>query len=44
MAKKILITNLAVPVTDNQNSLTAVLRGPVLILDVHIREKQEMMV
>jgi catalase len=31
-----------VPVADNQNSLTAGLRDPVLLKDVHLIEKQEM--
>ncbi|MCK9590933.1 MAG: catalase [Methanoregula sp.] len=39
MAKKILTTNQGVPVTDNQNSLTAGQRGPVLLQDVHLIEK-----
>ncbi len=43
MAKKTLTTNKGVPVVDNQNSLTAGLRGPVLLQDVHLIEKQEMM-
>ena len=39
MAKKTLTTNQAVPVADNQNSLTTGQRGPVLIQDVHLIEK-----
>lgn len=39
MAKKILTTNQGVPVPDNQNSLTAGERGPVLLQDVHLIEK-----
>jgi catalase len=42
MAKKTLSTNRGVPVVDNQNSLIAGQRGPVLIKDVHIIERQEM--
>ena len=42
MAKKPLTTNQGVPVADNQNSLTAGQRGPVLLQDVHLIEKQEM--
>jgi len=38
MAKKTLTTNQGVPVVDNQNSLTAGQRGPVLL---HLIEKQE---
>jgi catalase len=41
MAKKTLTTNQGVSVADNQNSLTAGQRGPVLIKDVHIIEKQD---
>ncbi len=43
MAKKTLTTNQGVPVSDNQNSLIAGQRGPVLIQDIHRIEKQEMM-
>lgn len=39
MAKKTLTTNQGVPVVDNQNSLTAGQRGPVLLQDVHLIEK-----
>ena len=42
MAKKTLTTDQGVPVADNRNSLTAGQRGPVLIKEVHIIEKQEM--
>ena len=42
MAKKTLTTDQGVPVADNQNSLTAGQRGPVLLQDVHLIEKQEM--
>jgi catalase len=42
MAKKTLTTNLGVPVVDNQRSLTAGQRGPVLLQDVHLIEKQEL--
>ena len=41
MAKKTLTTNQGVPVVDKQNSLTAGQRGPVLINEVHIIEKQD---
>ncbi len=43
MAKKTLTTNQGVPVVGNQNSLTAGQRGPVLLQDVYLIEKQEMM-
>ena len=43
MAKKTLTTNQGVPVADNQSSLTAGPRGLVLLRDVHLIEKQEMM-
>ena len=43
MAKKTLTTDQGVPVGDNQNSLTAGQRGPVLLQGVHLIEKQEMM-
>lgn len=39
MAKKTLTTDQGVPVADNQNSLTAGQRGPVLLQDVHLIEK-----
>jgi len=39
MVKKALTTNQGVPVADNQNSLTAGQRGPVLLQDVHLVEK-----
>jgi catalase len=39
MAKKTLTTNQGVPVADNQSSLTAGQRGPVLLQDVHLIEK-----
>ncbi|MEN6611572.1 MAG: catalase [Methanoregulaceae archaeon] len=39
MVKKILTTNQGVPVADNQNSLTAGERGPVLLQDVPLIEK-----
>ncbi|MCX6682929.1 MAG: catalase [Methanoregula sp.] len=39
MAKKTLTTNQGVPVADNQSSLTAGQRGPVLLEDVHLIEK-----
>ena len=42
MTKKALSTNRGITVVDNRNSLTAGQRGPVLIKDVHIIEKQEM--
>jgi catalase len=44
MAKKTLTTNQEVPVPDNQNSLIAGQRGPNLLKEVHLIEKQEMMV
>ena len=34
-----LTTNFGQPVADNQNSLTAGLRGPVLMQDIHLVEK-----
>jgi len=37
--KRHLTTNQGVPVTDNQNSLTAGERGPTLLQDVHLVEK-----
>jgi catalase len=43
MAKKTLTTDQGVPVADNQSSLTAGQRGPVLLQDVRLIEKQEMM-
>ncbi len=39
MKEKRLTTNQGAPVTDNQNSLTAGERGPVLLQDVHLVEK-----
>ena len=39
MVKKTLTTNQGVPVADNQSSLTAGQRGPVLLQDVHLIEK-----
>ena len=39
MKKKTLTTNQGVPVTDNQNSLTAGQRGPVLLQDIPLIEK-----
>ena len=39
MKKKQLTTNQGVPISDNQNSLTAGERGPVLLQDVHLIEK-----
>jgi catalase len=39
MKDKHLTTNQGVPVSDNQNSLTAGQRGPVLLQDVHLIEK-----
>jgi catalase len=39
MKNKHLTTNQGVPVSDNQNSLTAGERGPVLLQDVHLIEK-----
>jgi catalase len=39
MTEKNLTTNQAVPVSDNQNSLTVGERGPVLLQDVHLIEK-----
>jgi len=43
MAKKTLTTDQGVPVSDNQNFLIAGQRGPALLQDVHMTEKQEMM-
>jgi catalase len=37
--KDVLTTNQGVPVSDNQNSLTAGERGPVLLQDMHLIEK-----
>ncbi len=37
--KKIMTTTVGCPVADNQNSLTAGPRGPVLMRDVHLMEK-----
>lgn len=39
MEKKTLTTNQGVPIADNQNSMTAGQRGPVLLQDVHLIEK-----
>ena len=39
MKERHLTTNQGVPVADNQNSLTAGERGPVLLQDVHLIEK-----
>jgi catalase len=39
--KKTLIINQGVPVADNQNTLTAGQRGPALLQDIHLIEKQE---
>jgi len=39
MKEKYLTTNQAVPITDNQNSLTVGERGPVLLQDVQFIEK-----
>ncbi len=39
MKEKHLTTNQGVPISDNQNSLTAGERGPVLLQDVHLLEK-----
>jgi catalase len=44
MAKKPLPVDQGVPVADNQNSLPAGQRGPVLLQDVNMIEKQEMRV
>ena len=43
MAKKTLTTELGIPVADNRNSLSAGQRDPVFLQDVHLIEKQEMM-
>lgn len=37
--KKILTTDAGIPVSDNQNSLTAGPRGPLLMQDFHLMEK-----
>jgi catalase len=42
MAKKTLTTDLGVLVADNHNSLTAGQRSPALLQDVHLIEKQDM--
>ena len=42
MARKTLSTDQSVPVSDNQNSLTAGQHGPAFLQDVHLIEKQEM--
>ena len=39
MAKKFLTTANGVPVADNQNSLTAGERGPIVFEDFHLFEK-----
>ena len=44
MAKKTLTTDLGIPVSGNQNSLTPGQRGPVHLQAVHLIEKPEMMV
>ncbi len=44
MAMKTLTTNQGVPVADKWNSLIAGQRDPVLIHNVHLIEKPEMMV
>jgi catalase len=44
MARKTLTTDQGVPVADNQSSLTAWQRRPVLLQDFHLIEKQETMV
>jgi len=41
MAKKTLTTDTGVPVTDNQNTLTAGQRGLVLLQGVNLIDKQE---
>ena len=43
MTKRTFTTEQGIPVTENQNSLTAGHHGPVLLRDVHLIEKQEMM-
>ena len=40
--EKPLTTKQGIPVADNQSFLTAGQRGPVLVKDVHLIEKQEM--
>ena len=42
MARKPLTTDQGVPVSDNQNSLTAGQHGLAVLQDVHLIEKQEM--
>ena len=37
--KKVLTTAFGIPVGDDQNSMTADPRGPVLMQDVHLLEK-----
>jgi catalase len=44
MARKHLTIHHVVPVADIQRSLTSGQSGPVLLWDVHLIEKQEMMV
>ena len=43
MAKKTLTTYVGVPVSDNPDSPTPGWRAPVLLQDVHLIEKPEMM-
>jgi len=43
MARKTLTPDTGVPVTDNQNSRTAGQRGPAFTWDIHLIEKQEML-
>ena len=43
MARKNFTTGQGILVSDNQNSLSAGQRGPVFHYDVHLIEKQEMM-
>jgi catalase len=42
MARNTLTTDQVVPVSDNQNNLTAGQHGPVLLQGVHLIEKEEM--
>ena len=39
MQRKTLTTSQGAPVSDNQNSLTAGPRGPILLQDVHLIDK-----
>lgn len=39
MQRKILTTSTGAPVDDNQNSLTAGPRGPIVISDLHLIDK-----